>query len=157
MPTNLYGPRDNYHPDNSHVIPALIHRFHDAKLKNLKRVTVWGTGEPRREFLYVDDMARASIFLMNINKKVFNKHVSLRCNHINVGSGEELTIKELALEIKEIVGFKGDIVFDKIKPNGIMRKSLDNEILKKLNFKLQTSLKVGLIKTYKDYIMTSCK
>src|SRR6056300_435921 len=105
MPTNLYGPGDNFHPENSHVIPALIYRFHEAKINNLPSVTVWGTGKPRREFLYVDDMARASIYIMNLNKKTFYKQTFSMCSHINVGSGKDLTIMELAKIIKEVTDF----------------------------------------------------
>ena len=152
MPTNLYGPGDNYHPENSHVIPALIQRFQDAKVKNLEFVTVWGTGTPRREFLYVEDLARASIFIMNIEKKVYYEQTSPMCSHLNVGSGEDLTIKELAKIIKEVVGFKGKIKFDPSKPDGTKRKFLDNKKIKNFNFKFQVNLKNGLIETYKDYI-----
>jgi GDP-L-fucose synthase len=107
MPTNLYGPGDNYHPENSHVIPALIYRFHKAKINNLKNVTIWGTGTPKREFLYVDDMARASIYLMNLDKNIYSEQTSSMCSHVNVGSGRDLAIKERAETIKEVVGFKG--------------------------------------------------
>ena len=152
MPTNLYGPGDNYHPENSHVIPGLIYRFHDAKVNNLESITVWGTGTPRREFLYVDDMARASIYLMNIDKKIYDEETSLMCSHVNVGSGKELTIKELAATIKEIVGFKGNINFDQSKPDGISRKFLDSKRINNIGFNYLTSLKDGLIKTYQNYI-----
>ena len=154
MPTNLYGPGDNYHPENSHVIPGLIYRFHDAKVNNLESITVWGTGTPRREFLYVDDMARASIYLMNIDKKIYDEETSLMCSHVNVGSGKELTIKELAATIKEIVGFKGNINFDQSKPDGISRKFLDSKRINNIGFNYLTSLKEGLIKTYQAYIKT---
>ena len=152
MPTNLYGPGDNYHPVNSHVIPGLLYRFHEAKINNLPKVTIWGTGTPKREFLYVDDMARASIHLMNIDKETYDKHTLSMCSHINVGSGNDLTIKELAAIIKEVVGFKGEIQFDSSKPDGNLRKFLDSEKIKKIGFKPETSLKEGLIKTYQDYI-----
>ena len=152
MPTNLYGPGDNYHPENSHVIPGLIYRFHEAKIKNLESVTIWGTGAPKREFLYVDDMARASIYLMNIDKKIFNEQISRVCSHINVGSGEELSIKEVAGIIKEIVGFKGKTNFDQNKPDGSPRKFLDNERINNLGFKSEISLRQGLFKTYQNYI-----
>jgi len=154
MPTNLYGPGDNYHPENSHVIPGLIYRFHEAKTKNLDKVTIWGTGTPRREFLYVDDMAKASIHLMNIDKKIFAEQVSSMGSHINVGCGQDLTIKELAEKIKDVVGFKGSIAFDKNKPDGVTRKFLDSKRIKNLNFKPEINLMDGLIKTYKDYIKT---
>ena len=152
MPTNLYGPGDNYHPVNSHVIPGLLYRFHEAKINNLPKVTIWGTGKPKREFLFVDDMARASIHLMNIDKETYDKHTLSMCSHINVGSGKDLTIKELAEIIKEVVGFKGEIQFDSSKPDGNPRKFLDSEKIKKIGFKPETSLKEGLIKTYQDYI-----
>ncbi|MDA9973079.1 GDP-L-fucose synthase [Candidatus Pelagibacter ubique] len=154
MPTNLYGPGDNYHPENSHVIPGLINRFHCAKVKNLKSVTVWGTGAPRREFLYVDDMAKASIYIMNINKEVYDNYTLPMCSHINVGSGTDLTIKELAETIKEIVGFKGEINFDLSRPDGINRKLLDIKKLNDIGFKSKINLKEGLIKTYQDFIST---
>ena len=152
MPTNLYGPGDNYHPENSHVIPALIYRFHKAKINNLKNVTIWGTGTPKREFLYVDDMARASIYLMNLDKNIYSEQTSSMCSHVNVGSGRDLAIKELAETIKEVVGFKGGINFDLTKPDGIPRKLLNSELIKNLGFKPEISLKNGLIKTYQDYI-----
>ena len=151
MPTNLYGPGDSYHPENSHVIPGLICRFHEAKINNLERVTVWGTGTPRREFLYVDDMARASIHLMNVDKKTYDEHTLLMCSHINVGSGKDLTIKELAETIKEVIGFKGKIIFDQSKPDGVYRKFLDSSRINNLGFKNLTSLKDGLIKSYQEY------
>ena len=152
MPTNLYGPGDNYHPENSHVIPALIYRFHEAKIKNSPKVTIWGTGTPKREFLYVDDMARASIHLMNIDKETYYKNVLSKSCYMNVGSGKELTIKELAEIIKEVVGFNGDICFDKKKPDGSPRKFLDSEGIKNLGFVPKISLKEGLTITYKEYL-----
>jgi len=154
MPTNLYGPGDNYHPQNSHVIPGLIYRFHEAKINNLSNVTIWGTGIPKREFLYVDDMARASIHLMNIDKKTYDQHTSPMCSHINAGSGVDISIKELAEIIKEVVGFKGEINFDLTKPDGSPRKFLDSKRINNLGFKPEISLKEGLIKTYHDYIKT---
>ena len=155
MPTNLYGPGDSYHPENSHVIPGLIYRFHNAKINNLDNVTIWGTGKPRREFLYVDDMARATIYLMNLKKKTFDEQISLMCSHINVGSGEDLTIEELAVIIKEVVGYSGNIKFDPSKPDGITRKLLDIKKMRNFNFKAEKKLKDGLIETYKDYIKLS--
>lgn len=152
MPTNLYGPGDNYHSENSHVIPGLINRFHQAKISNSNNVTIWGTGNPKREFLYVDDMARASIFLMNLDKKAYDQCTSPMCSHINVGSGKDLTIKELAELIKDVVGYKGEIIFDKSKPDGNPRKLLNSEKIKNLGFIAKVSLKEGLIKTYQDYI-----
>ena len=152
MPTNLYGPGDNYHPKNSHVIPGLIYRFHEAKISNLERVTVWGTGKPKRQFLYVDDMVRASIHLMNLDKKTYDKQTSSMCSHINVGGSQDLTIKELAETIKEVLEFKGKIDFDPSKPDGVTRKFLDSERINNLGFKPEINLKEGLIKTYQDYI-----
>ena len=152
MPTNLYGPGDNYHPDNSHVIPGLIYRFHEAKKNNLPSVTIWGTGEPKREFLYVDDMARASIQLMNLNKDTYKNQTSNVCSHINVGTGEDLSIKELAGLINDVVGFTGKIIFDESKPDGNPRKLLNSQRISKLGFKPEVSLKEGLKKTYEDYL-----
>lgn len=153
MPTNLYGPGDNYHPDNSHVIPGLINRFHKAKINNLSNIKIWGTGKPKREFLYVDDMARASVYLMNIDKKTYyNSHSG--CSYINVGSGEEITIKNLAETIAEVIGFKGNIDFDPTKPDGSPRKLLDSKLINNLGFKSKTNLKDGLIKTYQEYLKT---
>ena len=152
MPTNLYGPGDNYHHENSHVIPALIYRFHEAKINNIPYVTIWGSGKPKREFLYVDDMAKASIHLMNLDKQTYDKHISFMCSHINVGSGKDLTIKELAETIKKVVDFKGEINFDLAKLDGSPRKLLNTEKIYNLGFKPEVSLKQGLIKTYQDYI-----
>lgn len=152
MPTNLYGPGDNYHSENSHVIPSLIYRFHKAKINNLENVTIWGTGVPIREFLYVDDLAKAVIHVMNIDKKNYDKQISSESSHINVGSGKEVTIRELAETIKEVVDFKGKINFDPSKPDGFFRKLLNSERINKLGFKYKIGLKDGLIKTYQDYI-----
>jgi GDP-L-fucose synthase len=154
MPTNLYGPGDNYHPENSHVIPSLIYRFHKAKINNLENVTIWGTGMPKREFLYVDDLAKAAIHVMNVDKKNYDEQISSESSHINVGSGKELTIRELAETIKEVVDFKGKINFDSSKPDGSFRKLLNSERINKLGFKHKIGLKDGLIKTYQDYIKT---
>ena len=152
MPTNLYGQGDNYHPENSHVIPALIYRFHQAKINNLPYVVIWGTGTPRREFLHVDDMAKASIHIMNLDKNIYDKQTSHMCSHINVGSGKDLTIKELAETIKKVVGYKGKIKFDKTKPDGICKKFLVSKKIKNLGFRSKISLKKGLVITYRDYI-----
>jgi len=152
MPTNLYGPGDNYHPENSHVIPGLIYRFHKAKINNLESVTIWGTGTPKREFLYVDDLAQAAIHVMNVDKKIYDVQISVESSHINVGSEQELTIKELAETIKEVINFKGTINFDPGKPNGSSRKLLNSQRINKLGFKPKTDLKEGLIKTYQDYL-----
>ena len=152
MPTNLYGPGDNYHSENSHVIPGLIYRFYKAKINNLPQVTIWGTGKPKRDFLYVDDLARASFQIMNIEKKIYDEHASTIRSHVNVGSGIDLTIKELAQIIKEVVDYKGEINFDPTKPDGSKRKLLDNTFMNNLGFKPEISLKEGLIKTYNDFV-----
>jgi GDP-L-fucose synthase len=152
MPTNLYGPCDNYHPENSHVIPALIYRFYKAKINNLPYVTVWGTGKPKREFLYVEDMAEASIKLMNLDKYIYDRYTQPMSIHLNVGSGIEISIKDLAKNIKEVVGFKGEINFDSTKPDGTSRKFLSSKRIKYIGFRPKTSIKEGLIKTYHDYI-----
>ena len=152
MPTNLYGPGDNYHPENSHVIPGLIHRFHDAKVNNLPKVTIWGTGKPRREFLYVDDMVKASIYVMDLDKKNYNKYTEPMCNYLNVGSGEDLSIKELAEIIKKVVDYKGHINFDSTKLDGSPRKFIDSKSLNSLGWRPEVSLKIGLAKTYKEFL-----
>tara|TARA_B100001057_G_scaffold500359_1_gene614974 strand:- start:841 stop:1794 length:954 start_codon:yes stop_codon:yes gene_type:complete len=152
MPTNLYGPGDNYHPENSHVIPGLIYRFHQAKIKNLPSVKIWGTGKPRREFLHVDDMARASVHIMNLSKTIYAKHTSPMCSHINIGSGEDLTIKDLAKIIKKIIGYNGKIIFDTTKLDGSPRKFLDIKRIIRMGFKPEISLIDGLKTTYKDFI-----
>ena len=152
MPTNLYGPGDNYHEQNSHVIPALIYRFHKAKINNLPHITIWGSGEPKREFLHVNDMAKAAIHIMNIDKISFDKETYPMCSHINVGSGKEITIKELALIIKDIVNYNGEINFDRTKPDGSPRKLLNCNRLNKLGFTPKKNLKNGLVEAYEDYI-----
>ncbi|MDB9736527.1 GDP-L-fucose synthase [Candidatus Pelagibacter sp.] len=151
IPTNLYGPGDNYHPENSHVIPGLIYRFHQAKIKKLSNLSIWGTGTPKREFLYVDDMADAVMHIMNLDKKIYDKKIK-PTSHINIGSGRELTIKELAETIKEVVGYKWQISFNPNKPDGSPRKLLDSGRLNSLDWKSKINLKEGLIKTYNDYI-----
>lgn len=154
MPTNLYGPGDNYHPQNSHVIPALIFRFHKAKVNNLPKVIIWGTGTAKREFLYVDDLAKASIFLMNLDKKIYDKQVDPMRSFLNVGSGQEISIKKLAETIKEVIGFKGEIKFDHSKPDGNLRKLIDSQRINNLGFKPEIEFKEGLMKTYKAFIKT---
>lgn len=151
MPTNLYGPGDNYHQVNSHVIPGLIRRFHEAKLKNMESVDVWGSGKPRREFLYIDDMASACLKIMNIDKSLYQSLTSPMNSHINVGSGLDLTIKELAIEISNCVGFKGVIKFDESRLDGTMQKLMDNSKLTKIGWSSTTSLKEGLNLTYSDF------
>jgi GDP-L-fucose synthase len=152
MPTNLYGPGDNYHSENSHVIPGLINRFHEAKINNLPNVTIWGTGTPKREFLYVDDMARASIHLMNIDKVTYYKNTLERSCYMNVGSGEEISIKELAETIREVVGFRAEINYDPSKPDGAPRKFLNSKRICNIGFKPKMILKDGLTKTYQEYL-----
>jgi GDP-L-fucose synthase len=125
MPTNLYGISDNYHPENSHVIPALIRRVHEAKINDAPEVTIWGTGTPRREFLYIDDMAAACVHVMNLDQKTYNTHTSPMQSHINVGSGEDITIKELALTIAKLIGYEGSIEFDPAKPDGTPGKLME--------------------------------
>jgi len=152
MPTNLYGPGDNYHHRNSHVIPALIRRFHESKIKNMSSVTIWGTGEAKREFLHVDDMADASVHIMNLNKSIYNKYCPVLCSHINAGSGEELTIKELSEIIKKIIGYQGQINFDITKPDGSPRKFLDSKRLNSLGWSYKISLENGLKQTYDNFL-----
>jgi GDP-L-fucose synthase len=151
MPTNLYGPGDNYDSKNSHVIPALIKKFHEAKIKKKSKVVVWGTGTPRREFLYVDDLARACYHVMNLSKNIYNKNTKPTCSHINVGCGTDLTIEELAKTIKKIIGYKGKIKFDTKKLDGMPRKLLDSSRIKNLGWKPNINLKNGLVKVYEDF------
>ena len=150
MPTNLYGPGDNYHPENSHVIPGLIYRFHQAKIKNLDNVSVWGTGKPKREFLYVDDMADAAIYIMNLNKKTYEETIN-QASHINIGSGEEITIKNLAEIIKKVTGYKGKINYDISKVDGSLKKIMNSNLLNSLGWKKKTNLEDGLTTTYMNF------
>ena len=152
MPTNLYGPGDNYHPENSHVVPALIRRLHEAKKNNLNEVVVWGTGTPKREFLYVDDMAEASLFIHNLDQEIFLTKTQPMLSHINVGTGIDITIKELAIKIKEVVGYDGIIIFDYTKPDGALRKLMDVSLLSKLGWNASISLKSGLKFSYADFL-----
>ncbi len=152
MPTNLYGPGDNYHPENSHVIPGLIRRFHEAKLLDSKEVYVWGSGLPRREFLYVDDVANAALFIMNLSKHQYQAVTENMRSHLNVGSGVDISIAELAGHIKKIIGFNGEIHFDTTKPDGPPRKLLDIQQIKNLGWSPSLSLEDGLKKTYQAYI-----
>ena len=152
MPTNLYGPGDNYHPQNSHVIPALIRRFHEAKVNNAPVVTIWGSGTPRREFLYVDDMAAASVFVMNLPKATLDAHTQPMQSHINVGCGSDITIKELALAVGQTVGYQGTIDFDTSKPDGSPRKLMDSSRLNALGWQAQVGLDEGLAAAYQDFI-----
>ena len=152
MPTNLYGPGDNYHPENSHVIPALIRRFHEAKVKNAPKVTIWGTGTPYREFLYVDDMAAASMHVMNLTKSTYDQHTSPMQSHINVGYGSDITIAQLAQTIGQVVGYQGEIDFDTSKPDGAPRKLMDSSRLKSLGWQAKISLHEGLSLAYQDFL-----
>ena len=152
MPTNLYGPGDNYHPENSHVVPALIRRFHEAKQNNLDEVVVWGTGKPMREFLYVDDMAAASLFVHNLDAETLRGATKPMLSHINVGTGADVTIKELAETVKDIVGFKGELVFDRSKQDGTPRKLMNVSVLSNLGWKASVSLKSGLEGSYADFL-----
>ena len=152
MPTNLYGVGDNYHPENSHVIPALIRRFHEAKESGAPTVMIWGTGTPRREFLYVDDMAAASIYVMNLDKSVYDAHSEPMQSHINVGYGEDVTIRELAETVGRSVGYEGEIVFDTTKPDGTPRKWMDSQRLNGLGWKPKVDLSHGLERAYEDFI-----
>jgi GDP-L-fucose synthase len=148
MPTNMYGPNDNYHPENSHVLPALIRKFHEAKTANQNTVTVWGDGSPLREFLYADDLADALVFLMqHYNEKQF----------VNVGYGEDISIGELAQMVKETVGFQGDIEFDTSKPNGTPKKLMDSSRLFSLGWKPSVSLKEGIALAYQDFLKTTAE
>lgn len=152
MPTNLYGPGDNYHPENSHVVPGLIRRFHEAKEKNLDEVVVWGSGTPKREFLYVDDMAKASLFVHNLAQTKYEKNSHSMLSHINVGTGNDVTIKELAEKIMKTVGFSGNLVFDNTKPDGTPRKLLDINRLGSLGYTASTNLRLGLELSYADFL-----
>ena len=152
MPTNLYGPGDNYHPENSHVIPALIRRFHEAKTSNAPSVIIWGSGTPRREFLYVDDMASASVYVMQLPKAKYEQYTQPMQSHINVGSGSDVTIAELAQAIAQTVGYTGQIEFDATKPDGTPRKWMDSKRLNDLGWQAQVSLIEGLKLAYQDFV-----
>ena len=152
MPCNLYGPGDNYDPNYGHVIPSLIYKFHKAKTRSEKKVKIWGDGTPKREFLHVKDMAEACIYLMNISKKRFYNLKKNNTEHVNIGSGTEITIYDLAKLISKTIGYKGKIVFDKSKPNGTIRKLLDCSKLKKLGCKAKIKLQQGIKESYLHYI-----
>lgn len=152
MPTNLYGENDNFHPENSHVIPALMRKFHEAVVSGQKTVSVWGSGTPMREFLHVDDMASASIHVMGLSRQEFEAVTSPVLSHINVGTGKDCTIKELAYCLAEVTGFCGEIVFDSSKPDGTPRKLLDVSTLKSLGWAYKIELKQGLEMTYKWFL-----
>ena len=152
MPTNLYGPHDNFHPSNSHVIPALLRRFHEARGQNAPDVVVWGSGTPMREFLHVDDMAAASIHVMELAQEVLQEYTQPMLSHINVGTGVDCTIRELAQTIAEVVGYKGRVVFDASKPDGTPRKLLDVTRLHQLGWYHEISLQAGLASTYQWFL-----
>lgn len=152
MPTNLYGPGDNYDSENSHVIPALIRRFHEAKLGNALEVVIWGTGTPRREFLYVDDMAAASVFVMDLDKTIYDQHTEPMQSHINVGFGSDVTIAELAKSVAAAVGYQGAISFDPNKPDGAPRKWMDSSRLNQLGWNAKVNLAAGLATAYEDFL-----
>jgi GDP-L-fucose synthase len=151
MPTNLYGPNDNYHKENSHVIPALIRKFYDAKILNKKKVIVWGTGTPRREFMHVDDFARACYHIMNLDIKIFYKKAESGLSYINVGVGSDLTIAELAEIVKQITEYSGIIEWDPSKPDGTKKKNLDSSRIFELGWMPEISLKEGLMEVYENF------
>jgi GDP-L-fucose synthase len=152
MPTNLYGINDNFHPENSHVIPALMQRFHQAKINNDAEVVVWGTGNAMREFLYVDDMAQASLFVLELDEQTYKANTQPMLSHINVGTGKDVTIREMAETMKQVVGYKGKLIFDITKPDGTPRKLIDVSRLKNMSWNYSVNLKDGLSKTYKWYL-----
>jgi len=152
MPTNLYGINDSFHPENSHVIPALMQRFHQAKINNDAEVVVWGTGSAMREFLYVDDMAEASLFVLELDGETYQAKTKSMLSHINVGTGKDVTIKEMAETMKEVIGFKGKLTFDMTKPDGAPRKLIDVSRLSNMGWEYSVDLKDGLSKTYKWYL-----
>lgn len=155
MPTNLYGPGDNYHPENSHVIPALIRRFHEAKVGNAPVVTIWGTGRPKREFLYVDDMAAACVHVMCLGKEIYDQHTQPMLSHINVGCGSDISIRDLSTLVSATVGYEGDIDFDSSKPDGAPRKLMDSDRLRLLGWQAKVELEDGLRLAYQDFLKNS--
>lgn len=157
MPTNLYGENDNFHPENSHVIPALIRRFHDAKIKNDTVVIAWGTGKPKREFLHVDDMAEACVFVMNLSQEKYEQQTQPMLSHINVGSGVDCSIRELVETVAKVVGYKGDIKFDSTKPDGTPRKLMDASRTNRLGWMAKISLENGLKRTYDWFLLNQTK
>ena len=152
MPTNLYGPFDNFHPENSHVIPALMRRFHEAKQINADEVVVWGSGKPMREFLHVDDMAAASVHVMQLDVELYKANTQPMLSHINVGTGVDVTIAEMAQAMKEVTGFAGKLVFDSSKPDGTPRKLMDVSRLEALGWKARVGLREGLADTYQWFL-----
>ena len=152
MPTNLYGPGDNYHPENSHVIPALLRRFHEARINNLPEVVIWGTGNPRREFLYVDDMAAASVFVMQLDKAIYDSQTEPMQSHLNVGYGSDVTIAELATAVASAANYQGRISFDASKPDGAPRKWMNSKRLNQLGWTPKVELAAGLVLAYAEMI-----
>jgi GDP-L-fucose synthase len=152
MPTNLYGPLDNYHPENSHVIAALIRRFHEARERGSEKVVVWGSGTPRREFLYVDDAAEASVFVMELDKATYDANTKPMQSHLNVGTGTDVTIRELAELVAEVTGYEGRIEFDPSKPDGVPRKLLEVSRLRQLGWRAATDLRTGLERAFESYL-----
>lgn len=152
MPTNLYGPGDNYHPENSHVVPALIRRIHEAKLSELPEVVIWGTGTPKREFLHVDDMAEASVFVMNLDRDTYQSHTQPMLSHINVGTGKECSILELAQTVAKVIGYQGQISTDPSKPDGTPRKLMSVERLKQLGWQYHIELEDGIRHAYQWFL-----
>jgi GDP-L-fucose synthase len=152
MPTNLYGPGDNYHSENSHVIPGLIRRFHEAKQSGAPEVTIWGTGSPMREFLYVDDMAEACLHIMELDSETYAHNTDPMLSHINIGTGEDLAIRDLAVTIGEVIGYGGRIVFDTSKPDGTPRKLMDVRRMQSLGWRPQVGLRDGLALAYSDFL-----
>jgi GDP-L-fucose synthase len=155
MPTNLYGPGDNYHSENSHVIPSLIRKFHEAKVNNAQKVIIWGSGKPKREFLYVDDMAAACVHVMNLDKSTYQQQIKPMQSHVNIGTGHDLTINKLAECIARVVNFKGKIEFDHTKPDGAKRKLMDSTLLNSLGWQPNTGLEKGIKQAYEDYCINS--
>ncbi|WP_168232841.1 GDP-L-fucose synthase [Pseudomonas veronii] len=152
MPTNLYGPHDNYHPDNSHVIPALLRRFHDAVEQSVEEVSIWGSGNPKREFLHVDDMAAACVHVMELDSEVYQNNTQPMLSHINVGTGVDCTIRELAETVAKVTGFKGTLTFDSSKPDGAPRKLMDVSRLKSMGWKATINLEDGLRDAYQWFV-----
>jgi GDP-L-fucose synthase len=155
MPTNLYGPGDNYHPENSHVIPGLVRRFHEGKMKGATSVAIWGSGTPRREFLHVDDMASASVHVMNLPKSVMEANTEPMLSHINVGHGDDVTIADLARTVADVVGYVGEIVHDLSRPDGAPRKWMDSSRINALGWSPTINLKDGLVSAYRDFLERS--
>jgi nucleoside-diphosphate-sugar epimerase len=154
MPTNLYGPGDNFHPENSHVLPALMRRFHEAVAQGKPEVTIWGSGTPRREFLHVDDMAEACLFVMDLDHATYQAHTTPRQSHINVGTGQDVSIAELATMLAEVTGFTGRILFDRSKPDGAPRKLLRVDLLAKMGWRANTALRDGVAQTYDWFVQS---